>query len=115
MTLKARYRRLPLFATTIKKMSISSADAALAFAPPWWSAAAEGRARKWIWDGLKMDSPGQVWKAIRMNTFECTKEGGGWPLDKFLIRMRLGLWPGSKGKGTMGRRRATTVAFMLQL
>ena len=90
---------------------VSSAVEALADAPPWWSPCVEGKLRKWLWVALRDDSPGQLEAALRQYSWGAAWSSRehpgrvGWELGKLLVRLRLALWSGSKGKGPNGKRR----------
>ena len=88
-----------------RAVRINAAEAALEFAPPWWSKQVEGQMRKRLWDALRIDDAGQLAKALRVYTTECTHVSGGWNLEKLLVRLRVAMWSKSAGKGASGKRR----------
>ena len=83
----------------------------LAHAPTWWNHHMESVLRKWLWIALRDDSPGQLEAALRTYSWGAATASranpgrDGWELDKLLVRLRLSLWKGSKGKGKNGKRR----------
>lgn len=89
----------------LKRMSVSSAELVMQRAPSWWSPAVEGQMRKRMWEALLIDSPGQLDKAIRVYSYECTHFTGGWEIEDLIIRLRLAMWRHSAGKGPSGKRR----------
>ena len=70
----------------------------LAEAPAWWSPIEEGKLRKKLWAALGNDDAGKMQAALR-------EYSRGWELGHLLLRLRLALWSGSKGKGPSGKRR----------
>lgn len=83
----------------------SSAHEVLQFAPNGWDSVVEGHLRKRLWGALKIDDAGHMHKALRLYTTESEHVGGGWQLNKLLIRLRLAMWSKSAGKGPSGKRR----------